>query len=74
MFLLFCRKSSNKDEVTLNLEPHRSREALDLVKLHLRQLAGIPSMHPDIQEPWFCPVLSYSQLLNINDFIVHCSF
>ncbi|XP_074588381.1 putative nuclear RNA export factor SDE5 isoform X2 [Curcuma longa] len=37
------RKSSNKDEVILDLEPHCSREALDLVKLHLRQLAGIPT-------------------------------
>ncbi|XP_042474391.1 putative nuclear RNA export factor SDE5 isoform X1 [Zingiber officinale] len=41
--LLQPRKSSNKDKVTLDLEPHRSREALDLVKLHLRQLAGIPT-------------------------------
>lgn len=48
------RKTSNKDEITLDLQPHCAKEALKLSKLLLCSLADIPSKFVDFWEFHIC--------------------
>ena len=57
---LICRKSDTQGEViTLDLHDHRPKEALSLLKLHLRSLANIPCKKSHSHEFYLCFLISF---------------